>query len=447
MVWPGLGFHWAKATPGRAKAAAFRPSQSQNITTTDAFKSLDRVNKSVVRCITGAFRTAALAAPEKEAAMLPAQLRIERDALNTVAYYLTLPPSHPICPLMRDAIACAPKVPKNASILNFVERVPGTKWPATAPARGQRLRTRGVLRIVGAEESPAVDFDASLGMEPILPVYVAPWATPLPVTTVILPKEDALCALEVALGDERRRCSTWFTDGSLLGGRAGGAAVRVEDGVEREKICTPLGNGQMGSTAYSVADSQAALRGILSTKPRSGQFRAIRYDKLIRDALRSLPHLTILNLWTPAHIGTVGNELADAAAKEATECEPDPDNFVSLTSVRRHIHLQVLQAWDVRWKATKTGKALRYINRTSPSLVPIPLYSSSSLSRKTSSAIAQLRTGFSYLNAHRFKSGFVDSTACEACVVLSKFGSVQVRDLFFRTPNLNFGSVRAFLRT
>ncbi|KAJ7677562.1 hypothetical protein B0H17DRAFT_1139580 [Mycena rosella] len=32
MVWPGLGFHWAKATPGRVKAAAFRPSQSQNIT-------------------------------------------------------------------------------------------------------------------------------------------------------------------------------------------------------------------------------------------------------------------------------------------------------------------------------------------------------------------------------------------------------------------------------
>ncbi|KAJ7688160.1 hypothetical protein B0H17DRAFT_1332228 [Mycena rosella] len=35
----------------------------------------------------------------------------------------------------------------------------------------------------------------------------------------------------------------------------------------------------------------------------------------------------------------------------------------------------------------------------------------------------------------------------QADIVLSKFGSVQVRDLFFRTPNLNFGSVRAFLRT
>ncbi|KAJ7206092.1 hypothetical protein GGX14DRAFT_331175, partial [Mycena pura] len=38
-----------------------------------AYKPLDRVNKSVTRCITGSFRTASLAALEKEAAILPAQ--------------------------------------------------------------------------------------------------------------------------------------------------------------------------------------------------------------------------------------------------------------------------------------------------------------------------------------------------------------------------------------
>jgi recombinational DNA repair protein RecT len=34
-----------------------------------------------------------------------------------------------------------------------------------------------------------------------------------------------------------------------------------------------------------VADSQAALRGILSTAPRSGQYREIRYDTIVRHAL------------------------------------------------------------------------------------------------------------------------------------------------------------------
>ncbi|KAJ7234335.1 hypothetical protein C8J57DRAFT_1380786 [Mycena rebaudengoi] len=74
----------------------------------DAFKPLDRVNKSVCRCITGAFRTASLAALEKESAILPAQLRIERAALHGIAFYLSLPASHKIRPFLRDAISSPP---------------------------------------------------------------------------------------------------------------------------------------------------------------------------------------------------------------------------------------------------------------------------------------------------------------------------------------------------
>jgi ribonuclease HI len=399
-----------------------------------ALKPLEKINRSVSRCITGSFRTASLAALEKEAALLPVHLRLERDALNTVAYYLTLPRSHPIHPLLRNAIATTPKNPKLASILHYVERVPGIRWPPNVPACGQRLRARGVPRMVSTDGSPAELFDPTLGMEPIVHTYAAPWRDPLPVFTVILPKENALQALAMALSDERRRWATWFTDGSLLDGRAGGAAVRVENGQEMERIVVPLGNGQVcegemeglvqatskalqdnRDCILCVADSQAALRGILSAAPRSGQFRAIQYDMLVRDALLSRPHLTILNLWTPAHIGTVGNELADLAAKEATSLDPDPNAFVSLTSVRRHIHLQILESWNTMWKSSKTGGALRYIDKTPPSLTPIPLYSSSTLSRKTSSSISQLRTGPSFLNSHRFKSGFVNSPACEAC--------------------------------
>ncbi|KAF7371869.1 reverse transcriptase [Mycena venus] len=127
-------------------------------------------------------------------------------------------------------------------------------------------------------------------MEPITPVYTAPWATPLPVTTIILSNEEALKALDIALNDERRRRATWFADGSLLEGKVGGAAVRVE--------------------------------GTEDTTSRSGQYRAIQYDALVRWILPSRPHLAILNLWTPAHIGTAGNDLADAAAKEATTLPP-----------------------------------------------------------------------------------------------------------------------------
>jgi hypothetical protein len=110
-----------------------------------------------------------------------------------------------------------------------------------------------------------------------------------------------------------------------------------------------------------------------------------------------------------------GNEKADVAAKEATAMEPAPHLFVSLTTVRRLIHLQALDQWSARWKLATTGNALRYIDKSPPALQPLPLYSSSSLPRKTSSLISQLRTGPSFLNAHRFKSGFTSSPACEAC--------------------------------
>jgi hypothetical protein len=252
-----------------------------------SLKPLERLNKSVARCITGSFRTASQAALEKEAAILPASLRLERDALNTIAYYLTLPLSHCIRPLLHDAIASAPRNPKLASILHLVERLPGIRWPSSVPARGQHIRPRGTTRVVDPGELPDAVFDSTLGMEPIVPLYAAPWLDPLPVTTAILPQESALQALDAVLGDTRRHRSTWFTDGSLLEGRAGGAAVRVEGGREVQRIVVPLGNGQacegemeglvqaMSKALHDgedhilcVADSQAALRGILSRRVR-----------------------------------------------------------------------------------------------------------------------------------------------------------------------------------
>ncbi|KAJ7811566.1 hypothetical protein B0H14DRAFT_3479680 [Mycena olivaceomarginata] len=248
-------------------------------------------------------------------------------SFRTQASLLTLPASHCIHSLVHDAIAKPPKSPKLASIFHYVEHIPGIVWPSMVPVRSQQLRQRGVPRVVDALECAEVPFDCTLGMEPILPAYTAPWATPLPVTTTIPEQDDALRALG-----------------------AGGSAVRVEGERERERILVPLGDGQVceGKTEgllaamaktlrdhqnhiLVVVDSQAALRGILSTKTRSGQFRAIHYNELIRRILPYRPHLAIISLWTPAHIGMAGNELADEAARAATGRDPDP----SLLSLRR----------------------------------------------------------------------------------------------------------------
>ncbi|KAJ7768825.1 hypothetical protein B0H16DRAFT_1716027 [Mycena metata] len=90
----------------------------------NALKPLERVNKSIARCITGGYRTASRAALEKEAAILPVHLRLESELLHRIARYLTLPENHSITPLIRDAIMNAPKHSHRASVLHYVERLP-----------------------------------------------------------------------------------------------------------------------------------------------------------------------------------------------------------------------------------------------------------------------------------------------------------------------------------
>ncbi|KAJ7444754.1 hypothetical protein B0H11DRAFT_2341763 [Mycena galericulata] len=73
---------------------------------------------------------------------------------------------------------------------------------------------------------------------------------------------------------------------------------------------------------------------------------------------------------------------------------------------------------EVAMKSCGPGDDMRRyacVDKSPPSLIPAPLYSSSSLSRKTSSNISQLRTGFTFLNADRAKSGFINSASCDAC--------------------------------
>ncbi|KAF7333834.1 reverse transcriptase [Mycena venus] len=163
-----------------------------------------------------------------------------------------------------------------------------------------------------------------------------------------------------------------------------------------------------------VSDSQAGLRGILSTALRSGQFRAIRYDQLLRRALLDTPHLRITNLWTPAHIGTIGNELADVAAKAATLLPAPPSTPVSLTTCRRQIREAILRRWDMQWALSSTGRALRQVDRLPPFLILRHPYTAS-IPRAMISTISRLRTNFSTLNATRYRLRQTDSPACKAC--------------------------------
>ncbi|KAF8216530.1 hypothetical protein K438DRAFT_1747747 [Mycena galopus ATCC 62051] len=182
--------------------------------------------------------------------------------------------------------------------------------------------------------------------------------------------------------------ATWYSDGSLLARTADRAAVRVENGRVCDRILIPLSEGQVAEGKVEgmvhaseralrsnadqilmVTDSQAAQKAILSMCPRTGQHRAIRFDELVRSASKRLPALRITVLWTPAHVGTFGNELADDAAKAATHLPPPQLTPVSLTSCKRAINCLILERWAVLWCHSTTGQGLHDIDDSSPTLI------------------------------------------------------------------------------
>ncbi|KAJ7829075.1 hypothetical protein B0H14DRAFT_2594278 [Mycena olivaceomarginata] len=75
--------------------------------------------------------------------------------------------------------------------------------------------------------------------------HAPPCAEPLPVTTIIPDKDVAVDFLKNLLEDEEFANPTWFTDGSLLEEKAGGAAIRLERGKQCGEILIPLGEGQV----------------------------------------------------------------------------------------------------------------------------------------------------------------------------------------------------------
>jgi hypothetical protein len=126
-----------------------------------AFIPLERVNKSIARCITGGYCTALWAALEKETAILPAPLRLELSLLHRLARYLSPPPQHGIVPLVREAIGNSPKNPHRVSPLHYVDQLPAILWPDDVPPRGARIRARKNRSPTEVTTDPRADHDGS----------------------------------------------------------------------------------------------------------------------------------------------------------------------------------------------------------------------------------------------------------------------------------------------
>ena len=172
-------------------------------------------------------------------------------------------------------------------------------------------------------------------LEQIIPYTAPPWWTPPP--TVIKPskKEAELAHKNLIEAFPPSENLFVYTDGSGINEKVGASATAksvtwnsflgstdsftVYSG---ELYGILLGTGLASHVGYRpgrvfiCVDNQASIRAIGNSSSKSGQHIVQRIVEEI-EKLRKSGYVIELH-WIPAHMGIVGNELADKAAKEAT---------------------------------------------------------------------------------------------------------------------------------
>ncbi|KAJ6032617.1 hypothetical protein N7540_003349 [Penicillium herquei] len=124
-------------------------------------------------------------------------------------------------------------------------------------------------------------------------------------------------------------------------------------------------------------DSQAAIQAVQNPKRPSGQFilcSIYAKFKAIQKALGSLhkpteslqkPSPSVTIRWVPTHVGILGNEIADLAAKEAAKdtvgvlSELSPGGPRLATTARRLVRDRIRARWTLEWSRERTGQPNR----------------------------------------------------------------------------------------
>jgi ribonuclease HI len=183
-------------------------------------------------------------------------------------------------------------------------------------------------------------------------------------------------------------------------------------------------------------DNQSALKTLQNPGNTSGQFILVELLQALDEATTA--GLDVQFRWIPAHRGIPGNEIADRAAKEATNpptttstTNRDPDrnsnidnnntNNTSnanntantirtlLTTAKRTINTALHQEWELAWTHAKHGRVLHDLGRK-PDKMTLQLHRK--LPRPISSIITQMRTGKIGLNAYLHGIDKAESSQC-----------------------------------
>ncbi|EUC61565.1 reverse transcriptase from transposon X-element protein, putative [Rhizoctonia solani AG-3 Rhs1AP] len=376
-------------------------------------KHLQSAQRTVALAITGALRTSPTDLLIAHAGVYPIELELRRASHRAAIRLAGIPASHPL----RE------KINQEAGQLN------------------RKLTHESSIRKILVNYS-------------IDPAHFAtnPHSNRLPPAARLLNPYIAPGGKEAAIDDEKGCSSSIkiFTDGSMMGGHVGAAAVLYRDGrevaamkryvgtdkehevYEAEVIGLLLGlellaREQGVREAAFFIDNQAVLRTLQAGSTNNLGYLYEHLDEAIRMVRERNTGIKLEARWIPGHAGVVGNERVDDAAKQAADQTQPTDDLMPL-SLRGKIPINPTAAKRTRragmekeWKtwtreegdARRTERFTREMDPGYPSMQFKK--DADPLTRHQLATLTQLRIGHYPTQGYLHRFTLVDSPRCPHC--------------------------------
>jgi len=157
------------------------------------------------------------------------------------------------------------------------------------------------------------------------------------------------------------------------------------------------------------SDSLSAIEAI--EKSRLSTFTSTATD--IVDIIHCLKNKNIYTkvIWIPGHVGIIGNELADRAAKKSTlKTSPTINLQPTILDKYRNIDQQIQSEWQKLYNSSNTGRHYKLLHPTVDSSIKY-----SCCNRQQETLITRLRLGKCHLNKYLHEINAHPTGLCQHC--------------------------------
>uniref|UniRef100_A0A3Q2ZQ74 Reverse transcriptase domain-containing protein n=1 Tax=Kryptolebias marmoratus TaxID=37003 RepID=A0A3Q2ZQ74_KRYMA len=360
---------------------------------------IDNIQHQALRLCTGAFKTTPTAALEVEMGEMPLDLR--RTYLE-ISYWLNLQGNgydHPNLEILRP---CWEKEKKE-------------------------MRSFGWMIEKKLKEFKMDKIEIS---QSIITSIIPPWVLPeVKVDMELMEKRQDICSsmdsnsVQIHLNNYYKYLQI-YTDASKINEKVGIAYVVPEFNIKIGKRLTDnlsVYTGEMMAILLALqwveeirpiktiicSDSSSVL---LSLKNNQTDSRTDILMEIMHTVFRiQKMGLVVVFVWVPAHIGVLGNEMADRMAKREIKNPISIIVKISKSEGRSIVKEKLMKTWQNRWDRGKTGRWFHEIQKM------VGERSHGRRNRKEERVITRLRFGHSGLNFSLFKIIKHKTGKCEYC--------------------------------